>query len=174
MGDHKTIPMAAVMIRSACARAVRAPRAFAASGRSMSTLQERGTSLEDEYFHRREQEMMRKLMRHSADRPVVPEFLVRKTSFKVESLDAAADMDALYADEIVPLLKTEDGFVGIERFVCGKDLDYQVVTKWDSVPSLVAAADGVGMQMAAEKLSGKGITDVKYQNFMGNSDLFGA
>merc|ERR1711998_411894 len=172
MGIPEHISMAAALVmHNACNRA---PRAFAAGARNMSTIQQRGASLEDEYFHRREQEMMRKLLRHSSEAPVVPEFLVRKISFKVDSLEAAGDMDSLIADEVVPLLKLEDGFVGIERFVCGAALDYEVSTKWAGVPALVAAADSTAFQFAAEKLAEKGISDPKYQNFMGNEDLFGA
>merc|ERR1711959_831327 len=99
--------MAAALIRTSAARI---PRSVARTGRMMSGIHDRGASLEDEYFHRREQEMLRKLKRHEGDAPVVPEYFGRKTSFKVNSLETAAEIDALVSEDLVPLLKTEDGF----------------------------------------------------------------
>merc|ERR1711907_720331 len=78
------------------------------STRLLSTIDERGSALEDEYFRKREQEMLRKLRKHSVentDKPIVPDHFVRRSSFKVKSLEHAAEIDAVLIDAVIPLPK---------------------------------------------------------------------
>merc|ERR1719326_241133 len=114
-----------------------------ARGMSKNAMDDRGAANEAQYFAKREAEMLRKLKKHAPenDKPIIPDYFVRKSSFKVSSLDVAADIDDILADDAIPLAKTQDGFLGCERHVCGKHLDYVVMTKWDSAPNLVASGE---------------------------------
>merc|ERR1711934_344923 len=105
--------------------------------------------------------------------PVVPDFFVRRTSFKVSSLEHAAEIDDALIDTVVPLSKAQDGYLGLTRDVCGKHLDYVVRTKWDTAANLVASGPGSPYhEMAVAKLGPLVPGDFETQNFMGDDDKF--
>merc|ERR1711924_144856 len=171
MGDKRTTMLSQVF-RSGAARV---PVRTAA--RALSTFEERGYALEDQYFKKREAEMLRKLKKHSVedgDKPIVPDYFVRRSTVKVASLEQAADIDDIMIDEIVPLSKAQDGFVGFERHVCGKHLDYVLMTKWATPESLHGTGAGSPyMEMVLQKV--EHIIDtgsIETQNFMGDTDRF--
>merc|ERR1712216_257014 len=170
MGGFQVM-IAAPMLRIASRRSPALTRAM-----SKNSLDERGAANEAQFFAKREAEMLRKLQKHSpdADKPITPDYFVRKTAFKVSSLHAAADIDDIVIDDLVPLAKTMDGFLGLERHVCGKHLDYVLMSKWDSAANLVASGPGSAhYEMILSKLGD--VTDTSNaatQNFMGDTDRF--
>eukprot|EP00658_Telonema_sp_P-2_P007833 TRINITY_DN1291_c0_g1_i4.p1 TRINITY_DN1291_c0_g1~~TRINITY_DN1291_c0_g1_i4.p1 ORF type:complete len:194 (+),score=67.44 TRINITY_DN1291_c0_g1_i4:119-700(+) len=127
---------------------------------------------EEEYFRKQEARMMAKARKYAvADKDgSKPEmgFLVRTSSFKVKDLAQAVTVDKVVLGELIPLAKTQNGFLGAERHVCGKMLDYKVITKWDNADNLNASgARSPYMDMALEKLHKViGDVEVEQQNFM--------
>ena len=60
----------------------------------------------------------------------------RIISFKVQSVDEGKAVDASVEKNVLPAIKDFPGCIGTERFLCGGELDYKMVTKWDNVDNL--------------------------------------
>merc|ERR1712216_194983 len=170
MGDFRE-----TMLASIARQSVRRTQPTLARG-MCNGIKERGDANEGAYFAKREAVMMRKLKKHSPDaaNPIGPDYFVRRSTFKVASLDVAAEIDEILINDAIPLAKAQDGYLGCERIVCGKHLDYAVMTKWDSGPNLVASGPGSPyMEMVLQKLDGLVDKDsITSQNFMGDTARF--
>merc|ERR1712072_126051 len=175
MGTHDSAAMASQLLRTT---ARRAPAALRVPVRMMSGIEERGGAMEDQYFAKREAEMLRKLRKHTVaegeDKPIVPDYFVRVSSGKVDNLHVAAEVDKIIVNEIIPLTKTMDGFLGCDRQVCGKHLDYKLISKWDSAENLVASGNASDYyKHALTKVADLFVNgEVQTQNFMADTEKF--
>eukprot|EP00656_Telonema_subtile_P014930 TRINITY_DN1772_c0_g1_i4.p1 TRINITY_DN1772_c0_g1~~TRINITY_DN1772_c0_g1_i4.p1 ORF type:complete len:182 (+),score=56.21 TRINITY_DN1772_c0_g1_i4:28-573(+) len=126
---------------------------------------------EEEWYRRQEAEMLALQRKYAvtdkASGKPETKYFARSTSFKVADLAEAIKLDELIFGEIIPLAKTQKGYLGCERLVCGKKLDYQLITRWDTADNLTATAGASNyMQLQLQHLSQSVPGEIEQQHFM--------
>eukprot|EP00239_Pterosperma_sp_CCMP1384_P000831 CAMPEP_0197850304 /NCGR_PEP_ID=MMETSP1438-20131217/14964_1 /TAXON_ID=1461541 /ORGANISM="Pterosperma sp., Strain CCMP1384" /LENGTH=93 /DNA_ID=CAMNT_0043463403 /DNA_START=185 /DNA_END=466 /DNA_ORIENTATION=+ len=86
---------------------------------------------------------------------------------KVESVEKGKALDAFVHKEALPVLQKMDGFLGLETFLCGGELDYKLLTKWETIEALKAVPESTDLKkVLCVPQDGVDVKSYGSQNFM--------